>query len=711
MPASRRGLATLTALIAMAVTLSICLAVLRVQTTSLLVQHNARHRERARQAAITGLHVAFARMHESGWPGADTTMSETLDAETRCEVDYLTGDPALPASDTQRALRVTLQARGYCQPPIGPEIEAAAEAVVQLVPRDRDAAPANWSSLDNAAVLQWGGAAMEVNPPSQLAGLVRCYGPIELAPTVLPESNRPFRGRIDEVAIFSSALTPTDIAQIHSDCLLNQLYYGYSAYFPDSWWRLNEVSGAISAFNESYGWEGQYSGPLLEQPGCPGDFGNLAPQFDGHNDLVRIGDDGGFAQLTVIGWINEDGAGDGARSCIVGRGAGDADAEQAWSLSTVDDAGTRRLQFRIHAGGALHTLTDTSTAITPGTWHFVAATYDQSTMKLYIDGNQVATATQTGAIESPTYAHMAIGDSPAGSLKATYLRGLTEDPMGLGDDRPFPGSVETPLANLTSLQTDVLVNVLGTTMSDLAGSGQPPASVPGSLPTNYRLYPGGALYTAGTLGLYTSNTTLGPGASNPLGLFVANQNIEFGPNVSLTGTVLVLNGTLTLNGANISLAALTMPPLSGSSVAWQLPVAALEQGLSMAADASATVDGLLMSWGDTHVLEGVDGGLTLTGALATSRLRIERRSNWPTATSWWNGKLAQWSYDAAQGYAFESFPYFLAAYSLPPAPKTKIQPPPLPPTYHWNDWQTPLFQPAPGDAGLQWQIIRWHTGV
>ncbi|MCA9176313.1 MAG: hypothetical protein KDB14_17625, partial [Planctomycetales bacterium] len=123
------------------------------------------------------------------------------------------------------------------------------------------------------------------------------------------------------------------------------------------------------------------------------------------------------------------------------------------------------------------------------------------------------------------------------------------------------------------------------------------------------------------------------------------------------------------------------------------------------------VDGLLMSWGDTHVLEGVDGGLTLTGALATSRLRIERRSNWPTATSWWNGKLAQWSYDAAQGYAFESFPYFLAAYSLPPAPKTKIQPPPLAPTYHWNDWQTPLFQPAPGDAGLQWQIIRWHTGV
>ena len=470
----RSGIASLAALLAILVTVSVCFLVLRTQTTSRLVQQNSRNRQRAREAASTGLHAALGRLHGSGWAGVGSTETMILDGQTRYEVDYINGDATLSPTDANWPLRVTIKSRGFYAQTQGPEVQANATAVVQLVPRAVAAEPANWSELTGKSLLHWGTDSMEFGLPTHVGGPVRSYGPIDLAPVTPPDSNRPFKGKIDEVAIWTGTLpTPAQMAQLHADCIAGQLVSAYGALFPDSWWRLNESPPATLANNDAYGADGEYQGPVQAQTGCPGETGNLAPQFDGHNDQVRIGDAGG-SQFVVAAWVNEDGPGDAGASCIVGRGAGPG-AEQSWTLSIVDNGGQRVLQLEVNLSGTLQTLVDTTPLLT-NTWYFVAGSYDGSQMRLFVNGSQVAASSQTGNIANPINSILSIGDLPPGSAKATYLVGLGDIQLGMGSgdqDKPFTAAVETPMSLLSDLNRDLLENVLEVGLTDLTSRPRP----------------------------------------------------------------------------------------------------------------------------------------------------------------------------------------------------------------------------------------------
>lgn len=84
-------------------------------------------------------------------------------------------------------------------------------------------------------------------------------------------------------------------------------------------------------------------------------------------------------------------------------------------ISKVEGAAQQSYKLQISAGGELNFSIETSTsagafvnctsaagAIEGGRWYHVAATYDQSVMRLYINGREVNTTAEAGAITNST---------------------------------------------------------------------------------------------------------------------------------------------------------------------------------------------------------------------------------------------------------------------------------------------------------------------
>jgi hypothetical protein len=75
-----------------------------------------------------------------------------------------------------------------------------------------------------------------------------------------------------------------------------------------------------------------------------------------------------------------------------------------------------RLSFVVYlAAGGYAELQTTSTV--PTGWHHVAATYDGSTMRIYVDGVSVASRAQTGAIKPSTGTDLVIGNCPSATTR------------------------------------------------------------------------------------------------------------------------------------------------------------------------------------------------------------------------------------------------------------------------------------------------------
>jgi hypothetical protein len=103
------------------------------------------------------------------------------------------------------------------------------------------------------------------------------------------------------------------------------------------------------------------------------------------------------SNLTIEAWVNYSG---NASSCnvIAGRtGAGSGDPGYALIINTFNTS-DRKIVFESTTPNPL----STNTSISLNTWHHTAATYDGSTMIIYINGTQVTTKAQTGTITTNT---------------------------------------------------------------------------------------------------------------------------------------------------------------------------------------------------------------------------------------------------------------------------------------------------------------------
>ncbi|HPP53384.1 MAG TPA: hypothetical protein PK777_10565, partial [Thermoguttaceae bacterium] len=93
------GVAVVMVLMVLAMTLAVCYAMLRTQSTTLLIQENEQLQNLARQAAMSGLRAALQRMHSADWSGGSSSFQETISSNQSFQVSYTPGDSLLTAAD------------------------------------------------------------------------------------------------------------------------------------------------------------------------------------------------------------------------------------------------------------------------------------------------------------------------------------------------------------------------------------------------------------------------------------------------------------------------------------------------------------------------------------------------------------------------------------------------------------------------------------
>lgn len=182
--------------------------------------------------------------------------------------------------------------------------------------------------------------------------------------------------------------------------------------------------------------DGTVNGAVL----VPGQVGAGALDFDGTNDYVDVGNiDLGGAAVTFAAWISPDNlANCGSIDCrIAAKANGVSEQAHYFMLSTINSSGVK-LRFRLKAGGTTSTLIAGTGILSNGEWVHVAATYDGSNMRLYLDGAEVGIRAKTGLIDSNTIVPFWVGGNPDGATSRPWdgqiddVR-LYDSALGLGE--------------------------------------------------------------------------------------------------------------------------------------------------------------------------------------------------------------------------------------------------------------------------------------
>lgn len=182
---------------------------------------------------------------------------------------------------------------------------------------------------------------------------------------------------------------------------------------PISRWRFDEGSGTSAADSN-----GSRTGTLTNgATWTPGRFAN-AVLLDGTNDYVAVPPfDVTGSALTIAAWVRTSSFGTGEQRFI----SKTTGTTNYWALGTNGSA----LRFRLRAGGVNATVTAAST-LPANTWYHAAATYDGTTIRLYVNGVQVISTAQSGAVATGTSVPVAIGRNPSGT-GSNYFNGAIDD--------------------------------------------------------------------------------------------------------------------------------------------------------------------------------------------------------------------------------------------------------------------------------------------
>ena len=203
-------------------------------------------------------------------------------------------------------------------------------------------------------------------------------------------------------------------------------------------WPLDESSGTTAADIS-----GSNDGTLVNGPVWLPSTGRIggALEFDGSNDYVDIGtmDIPAGTGMTIAMWVRLDASSGSARLISKATGAGEQD--HYWMISTQFGTSVR---FRLKAGGSTTTLVSPANQLVLGEWVHVAVTYDQSDMRIYVDGGQVAITSKSGAVDVNPAVGAAMGDQPSGAGSDPFNGALDEVRIY---DRALSGAEVALLAN------------------------------------------------------------------------------------------------------------------------------------------------------------------------------------------------------------------------------------------------------------------------
>jgi hypothetical protein len=264
--------------------------------------------------------------------------------------------------------------------------------------------------------------------------------------------SRQFDGIIDEVALFNRELSQSEITSVYNSGTGQAICNGGCPAGLISYWPFNEGSGTTTADSKNgndgtiksgVSWATGKLGNGLDFPGSGSDGYVDVGLIDVFNNYIDLGtfDVLPASDLTILAWFNADdfGVNDGR---IISKSTGTGTDDHFWMLGTrgvgVQGASPYRMRFRVSLGGSTETLIDGGGSgsladtvgadldLAPATWYFVAAVYDGSTMKIYINGTLYASAVQTGTRDTNT-AQVWMGDNPSSAEVNRPFDGIIDE--------------------------------------------------------------------------------------------------------------------------------------------------------------------------------------------------------------------------------------------------------------------------------------------
>ncbi|MEM9381511.1 MAG: PQQ-dependent sugar dehydrogenase [Planctomycetota bacterium] len=177
-------------------------------------------------------------------------------------------------------------------------------------------------------------------------------------------------------------------------------------------WGFEEGEGPLALESASGLWNGALEGPAWSDLGVTEGGGTL--DFDGTSDVVQVGglDVAGEA-MTLTAWIRPDDF-EVADARVVSKSTGVAEKQHHWMLSTIGVGQEHRLRFRLRTNGSTESLVASGGALTAGEWAFVAAVYDGTRMRLFLDADPVGETPASGPIDTSPATPVALGNQPGG---------------------------------------------------------------------------------------------------------------------------------------------------------------------------------------------------------------------------------------------------------------------------------------------------------
>ena len=204
-------------------------------------------------------------------------------------------------------------------------------------------------------------------------------------------------------------------------------------------WGFDEASGATVQDASGTGNAGTISGATRT---ASGRFGG-ALTFDGVNDWVTVPDAASLrlsGAMTLEAWVYPTAAGGAWRTAIMKERGSDL----SYALYATD--GANHPAGFVYAGASKDATA--SSALPVNTWTHLTATYDRTTLRLYVNGAQVATRAATSAITSSTGALRFGGNGVWGEWFTgridevrVYNRALTASEVASDVTRPVSGAV------------------------------------------------------------------------------------------------------------------------------------------------------------------------------------------------------------------------------------------------------------------------------
>ncbi len=234
-----------------------------------------------------------------------------------------------------------------------------------------------------------------------------------------PGGNFNWNGTIDDFRIYNRALSATEVASLYAQTSITKIKNaakGLVAYYP-----MSEGAGTTTADATGQGNTGTFGAST----GAPtwttsGKFGN-GISFDGSNDYVNTGVTvsslGLTNKATFSFWAKK--VADSTTSPFGNNNEG-SDGQDRDVFSFFDVAGT--FWLRANAGSQVTLNAGTWSA---GVWYNVVGVYDGSTLKLYVNGVEIASSALTGNLLS-TSATWKMGRRGEGS-GLYYWNGVLDD--------------------------------------------------------------------------------------------------------------------------------------------------------------------------------------------------------------------------------------------------------------------------------------------